>query len=72
MLRVSIGTGSSVSIVTLAIVDKVVKIVGVFVTCSVSASVGDLTEVVADCIVDSRMGLSVVSSTVCGFFVVGD
>lgn len=44
MLRVSIGTGSSVSIVTLAIVDKVVKIVGVFVTCSVSASVGDLTK----------------------------
>lgn len=44
MLRVSIGTGSSVSIVTLAIVDKVVKIVDVFVTCSVSASVGDLTK----------------------------
>lgn len=44
MLRVSIGTGSSVSIVTLAIVDRVVKIVGVLVTCSVSVSVGDLTK----------------------------
>lgn len=29
-------------------------------------------EVMVDCIVDSRIGLSVVSSTVCGFFVVGD
>lgn len=32
MLRVSIGTGSSVSIVTLAIVDSKVAIVGFFVT----------------------------------------
>lgn len=39
MLRVSIGTGSSVSIVTLAIVDRVVSIVGLFVMCSVVDSV---------------------------------
>ena len=44
MLSVSIGTGSSVSIVTLAIEDRVVKIVGLFVTCSVLVSVVGLAE----------------------------
>ena len=72
MLRVSIGTGSSVSIVTLAIVDRVVSIVGLFVMCSVVDSAVGFSETVG-CNVDSEVGLAVVSWEVReGFLVVGD